>query len=205
MRLFKYGRFFKLLYPNRTWFLSPKRKVVYLTFDDGPVPEVTSFVLEELDKVGAKATFFVVGGNVKKHQEIYRQVLHKKHSIGNHTMNHVNGKYTRKQDYIENVLSCDSLIKGDNLRKLFRPPYGQLTRAQEKELKDYKVTMWSVLAYDFDDKLSAEECLDRLIKNTSAGSVVLLHDSIKTYKKLQFVLPKYLSHLKESGYKMEAL
>lgn len=205
MRVFRYGKIFKWLYPNRLWYKPSKDKVIYLTFDDGPVPEATLYVLKELGKVSAKATFFVVGDNVKKHPEVYEQVIESGHSVGNHTMNHVNGEYCRPIDYQSNVLTCESFIFKENVKKLFRPPYGKLTRSQEKLFSNYKIVMWSVLGYDFDKSLSREICLDKLINFTKPGSVVLLHDSMKTLDRLKYVLPRYLNHFHKLGYQFQAL
>jgi peptidoglycan/xylan/chitin deacetylase (PgdA/CDA1 family) len=205
MRIFKYGKIFEWLYPKRVWSIASQEKVIYLTFDDGPVPEATPFVLEELKKVNAKATFFMVGDNVKKHSSIYKSVVEAGHSVANHTMNHVNGTYCRTVDYVQNVELCQSQMLNDNPKKLFRPPYGKMTKKQEQQLSDYKAIMWSVLTYDFDPTLSAEKCLEKSINLTKNGSIVLMHDSVKTIEKLRYVLPKYLEHFTRLGYRFEVL
>lgn len=205
MRVFKYGKLFELLYPNRMWSVKTGEKVIYLTFDDGPIPEVTPYVLGELDKVGAKATFFMVGDNVKKHPEVYQEVVKKGHRVANHTMNHLNGKHCRTVDYVDNVLECERLIAQDNSPKLMRPPYGKMTSKQEKQLKEFKIVMWSVLTYDFDSNLSAEECLEKSIRLTKSGSIVLMHDSVKTIDKLKVVLPQFLNHFNALGYQFKTL
>lgn len=205
MRIFKYGKLFELLYPNRLWSKKEKEKIIYLTFDDGPVPEATPFVLQELEKVGAKATFFVVGDNVRKNQEVFQSVVNHGHRIANHTMNHLNGEHCRTVDYIENVKYCEQQIEQYNQPAIMRPPYGKLTKKQEKELKQYQVVMWSVLTYDFDANLSAETCLEKAIQLTKNGSIVLMHDSVKTIGKLKYVLPLYLEHFTSQGYQFKCL
>lgn len=204
MRIFKYGKLFEAIYPKRTWSKKTKENVIYLTFDDGPVPEATPFVLQELAKVKAKATFFIVGDNVLKHPEIYKRVVAEGHRVGNHTMNHVKGTECRKQDYLENIASCEALIEKDNKPMLFRPPYGKMTHKQQEGI-DAELIMWSVLTYDFDDRLSAEDCLAKAISLTKKGSIVVMHDSVKTIKKLQYVLPKYLAHFTNKGFEFRCL
>ena len=135
MRIFKYGKLFELLYPNRLWSKKEKEKVIYLTFDDGPVPEATPFVLQELEKVGAKATFFVVGDNVRKNQDFFQKVVNQGHRIANHTMNHLNGEHCRTIDYIDNVNYCEAQIQKYNQPAIMRPPYGKLSKNQEKEVR----------------------------------------------------------------------
>jgi len=180
MRVFKYGKLFETFYPNRTWSIPNEEKVIYLTFDDGPVPEATPWVLDQLDKYQAKATFFMVGDNVKNH--------------------------CRTKDYLDNVKECQSLIEKDNPRKLFRPPYGRMNKKQVNALKeDYQIIMWSVLTYDFDDSLSAKQCLEKAISLTKSGSIVLMHDSVKTIKKLEEVLPSYLEYFTKEGYAFKCL
>jgi len=206
MRIFKYGKLFELFYPNRTWSIPTKEKVIYLTFDDGPVPEATPWVLDQLEKYQAKATFFMVGDNVKKNPEIYKEVVNKGHSVANHTHNHVNGKYSRTKEYVDNIEECQTFIEKDNPKKLFRPPYGRMIKKQVNALKDnYKIIMWSVLTYDFDNSLDAKECLAKSIALTKKGSIILMHDSVKTIKKLEKVLPAYLEHFTKEGYEFRTL
>jgi len=203
MRIFKYGLFFEKLFPNRIWSKNTSQKEIYLTFDDGPVPEATPFVLDQLKKFNARATFFMVGDNVVKHQHLFQRVLNEGHAIGNHTMNHVNGKFCRKQDYLDNIASCQKAL--GNRTKLFRPPYGKMTSSQEALLSDYDIIMWSVLGYDFDHNLSKEKCLNKITSLTKPGSIVLLHDSGKTIDKLHYVLPRYLEHFSSRGFTFKAL
>lgn len=205
MRIFSYGKIFEWLFPKRLWAIKTTQKVIYLTFDDGPIPEVTPYVLEELNKVNAKATFFVVGDNVRKHPEIYQQVVSGGHEVGNHTMHHLKGSKTLNSSYLKDVREAQAYILKENPRRLFRPPYGRLSRAQARALPDFKVVMWSVLGYDFDPSLPPEECLKKLKQLTKPGSIVLLHDSLKTIEKLKHVLPPYLKHFSDLGYQFKCL
>ncbi len=205
MRVYKYGKLFEWLYPKRIWSKPTDEKVIYLTFDDGPVPEATSFVLQELAKIHAKATFFMVGDNVKKNQDVFMQVTQAGHRIANHTMNHVKGTLCRVQDYKENVLDCQEQISHYNQPPLLRPPYGKMTKKQVSALSEYQIVMWSVLTYDFDTGLSAKECLKKSIALTKEGSIVLMHDSIKNLEKLRYVLPRFLNHFHTLGFEFRAL
>lgn len=205
MRIFKYGKLFELFYPNRTWSKSSDEKVIYLTFDDGPIPEVTPYVLNQLDKYNAKATFFMVGDNVKKNPDVFNEVVSKGHRVGNHTMNHVNGSRCRTIDYVDNVKDCQKQLSHYNQKPLMRPPYGKMSKSQEKALSEYEIIMWSVLTYDFDAGLSQELCLQKSIQLTKNGSIVLMHDSVKTIDKIQYVLPRFLEHFTNLGFQFKAL
>ncbi len=205
MRVFKYGKLFEWIYPKRIWSKSTKEKVIYLTFDDGPVPEATPYVLQELSKINAKATFFMVGDNVKKNQDLFFQVVNAGHRVANHTMNHVKGTRCRVNDYKENVQDCQEQILEYNQPPLLRPPYGKMTKKQAFHLSEYQIIMWSVLTYDFDAGISAETCLKKSIEYTKEGSIVLMHDSLKTLDKLRYVLPKFLDHFHKQGFEFKAL
>ncbi len=210
-------RFIQRLYPERIWAFSRKDNTVYLTFDDGPIPNVTPWVLEELKKHNAKATFFCIGNNIQKHPEVYKRVIAEGHSVGNHTFNHLNGWKTELSVYIENTekakkqLEIDKSWKLDAERSssklLFRPPYGRITSEQAKMLqkKGYKIVMWDIVSYDFDTTISAEKCLENVIKNIKPGSVVVFHDSVKAEKNLSYVLPKVLEHISEKGWKCASI
>ncbi len=198
-------RFIQRLYPERIWAFPHKRDSVYLTFDDGPIPEVTPWVLDELKKYNAKATFFCIGGNVEKHPEIFRRILAEGHSVGNHTFNHLNGWQTETTEYIENVEKAEKQMSKDARRSdynpelLFRPPYGKINSKQAKALqaKGYKIVMWDIISYDYDANTSPEKCLQNVLKNIKPGSVVVFHDSLKAEKNLRYVLPKVLQFLIE--------
>lgn len=195
------------LYPRLTWHKSRKEKVIYLTFDDGPVPEITPFVLEQLNKHGAKATFFCVGGNVGRYPEILQQLIRGGHGIGNHTDHHLNGAKTDVKTYLEDVNLCqDKLRKAGVEPRLMRPPYGRIRKAQARQLQPaYEIIMWDVLTADYDRKLSPEKCLQQSIRYTQNGSVVVFHDSVKAWKNLSWVLPRYLEHFVSKGYVFKSL
>ena len=198
----------KRLFPHFTWNIKTSSRTIYLTFDDGPIPEVTPWVLAELEKYKAKATFFCVGDNIKKHANVFEAVLEKGHSIGNHTFNHLNGWKTAHNAYLENVRICEDYIPDSekSVQKLFRPPHGRLTASQSKALREnYQIIMWSVLSGDFDRKLAPEVCLKKSVQHTQAGSIVVFHDSLKAEKNLRYVLPKYLEYFDSQGFNFEKL
>lgn len=175
---------------------------IYLTFDDGPVPGVTDFVLEELTKRGMKATFFMVGDNIRKNEQLAREVLHSGNGVGNHTMHHVNGFRTSYDIYLEEIRNCQSQIQEtlSVASLLFRPPYGKITKKQFKAVvAEYDVIMWDVLTGDFDQSLGEEECLRKSIQYSRNGSIVVFHDQQKTKDKIKKVLPDYLDFLRDSG------
>lgn len=190
-------------YPERIWMKSPADNKVYLTFDDGPVAGVTEYVLNELSKRNQKATFFVVGDNVRKSPELAKELISAGNKIGNHTFNHLNGWKTEHSTYLENIELCDDVLR-DVLgikTKLFRPPYGLIKRNQAIEVSRFhEIVMWSVLTGDYDQRLNAEVVLNKSIQHTKAGSVVLFHDQLKTKAVLPKVLPPYLDYIKESGW-----
>ncbi|WP_410006352.1 polysaccharide deacetylase family protein [Aequorivita nionensis] len=197
-------RFIQRLYPERIWAFSRSSNSVFLTFDDGPIPEVTPWVLDELKKHNAKATFFCIGENVQKHPEIFQRILSEGHSVGNHTFNHLNGWKTATSEYIENIEKAkkqmhNSEFKIQNSRLLFRPPYGKITSKQAKTLqkKGFKIVMWDIISYDYDTNVSEEKCLQNVLKNIRSGSVVVFHDSLKAEKNLRYVLPKVLEFIGE--------
>lgn len=202
MYLVKTPQIIQNLFPNFTWKIPSHEKVLYLTFDDGPIPEVTPWVLQQLEAFQAKATFFCVGDNVKKHQEVFHQVVDGGHSVGNHTFNHLSGWACENIPYFHNVRRCARLVESN----LFRPPYGRLKPKQSQFLqRHYRIVMWDVLSGDFDAKISKEQCLENVIANASKGSIVVFHDSLKAEGKLQYVLPKVLQHYSERGYRFEAM
>ncbi|MFC7357882.1 polysaccharide deacetylase family protein [Jejudonia soesokkakensis] len=179
------------MYPKRIWAFSRSEPKIYLTFDDGPIPEVTPWVLDLLKEYNAKATFFCIGENVQKHPEIYNRIIAEGHSVGNHTFHHLNGWKTNTSTYIEDVSKAAEYIDS----KLFRPPYGRITSNQAKQLKKkgYRIIMWDVLSYDFEASVSEEKCLHNVLNNIENGSIVVFHDSVKAEKNLRYVLPKVLN------------
>lgn len=196
----------KKVFSSFVWDLDRGRKEVYLTFDDGPHPEITPWVLELLKEYGAKATFFCIGNNVSKFPATYRQVIDEGHSIGNHTYHHLNGWKTEKTAYIKDVEQAATLISSS----LFRPPYGKIKMEAARKLPAVlgpgaQVIMWDVLSADFDRSISKEECLHNVLSNIGNGSVVVFHDSEKAFPHLQFVLPLVLEYLKEEGYECKKI
>jgi peptidoglycan/xylan/chitin deacetylase (PgdA/CDA1 family) len=191
----------KLLYKDCIWDIKGTEKVIYLTFDDGPHPAITPFVLDELKKYNAKATFFCIGKNVVAHNEVCRRITTEDHTIGNHTHNHLNGWKTKDAIYLQNITEAAKHIDS----KLFRPPYGKIKQSQLKQLStlsfNMKAIMWSVLSGDFDRKLSPEKCLQHVIKNTKSGSIVVFHDSEKAFERLEYALPRVLKYFSEKGYR----
>lgn len=190
--------------PDRLWHKNPKEHCIYLTFDDGPVPGVTDYVLQELARRDQKATFFVVGDNVRKYPTIALELLSEGHGIGNHTFNHLNGWKTDKSVYLENITKCDKVL-GDVLgisTKLFRPPYGMITSSQALEVcRTRQLVMWNMLSGDYDQKVSPQYVLKKSIQHTKAGSIVIFHDQIKTKERLPKILPQYLDYIQKMGFK----
>lgn len=205
----KTSRIIKRIFSNYIWDLPNNENKIYLTFDDGPTPDITEWVLSELKKYNAKATFFCIGNNIQKYPEIFKKVVSDGHSIGNHTFNHLKGWKTATETYIENTALCESEIY--NLKKenttLFRPPYGRIKFSQSKLLKKkgYRIVLWDVLSADFDQTISEEKCLENVIKNTASGSIIIFHDSEKASKNMKYVLPKALAILSEKGFLFEAI
>jgi peptidoglycan/xylan/chitin deacetylase (PgdA/CDA1 family) len=205
----KTNKLIKLIFSNYVWDISTVEKKVYLTFDDGPTPEITAWVLNQLKEFNAKATFFCIGENIQKYPEIFDSILTNGHTIGNHTFNHHDGWKTKTSDYIENVLLCKEVIRKqttDNTQ-LFRPPYGKIRKSQANLLRKngYKIIMWDVLSADFDASISPEKCLHNVIRNTQPGSIIVFHDSEKSHKNLVFTLPKFLTFLKQNNYVCEVI
>lgn len=187
---------------NLVWSIKTTMKEVFLTFDDGPIPEVTPWVLETLKQYDAKATFFCVGDNVKKHPDIYRMIVDQGHKVGNHTMNHLNGWTNFNKTYFENIEKCNALIHSN----LFRPPYGKIKPSQISHLKnDYRIIMWDVLTKDYDASVTGEYCFEKVKKNCKPGSIIVFHDSIKAEKRLRKALPKSLEYLKQEGYTFSSI
>jgi peptidoglycan-N-acetylglucosamine deacetylase len=206
MQLFvhKSPQLLRAFYSDFVWNIPTDEKVIYLTFDDGPIPDVTEWVLDQLAIYQAKATFFCIGDNILKHPTIFSNVMAQRHVVGNHTFNHLNGWKTPDTTYVQNVAACQELMpSGTNL---FRPPYGRINLSQAKPLlSQYAVVMWDVLTGDFERHLSPERCLEKTLKHTTTGSIVVLHDSQKAWQNMSYVLPRTLQHFSELGYRFEAL
>jgi peptidoglycan-N-acetylglucosamine deacetylase len=190
VRLVKTPYILKRLYPHYVWDIPNKAEQVFLTFDDGPHPEITPKVLELLKQHNAKATFFLVGENAKKYPEIVAKILNEGHAVGNHTHNHLHGFKTSLEKYLENVDECANHVSS----LLFRPPYGKLSRRQGKALiaKGYRIIMWDVLSYDFDKTISPEDCAQNILKHIKPSSVIIFHDSEKAEKNMLYALNRTL-------------
>jgi len=205
MYLIKTPFWLRWLYPGLVWRKTSEKPVIYLTFDDGPIPQVTPFVLSVLEKYNAKATFFCIGDNIRKHPDVFQMLIAGGHAIGNHTFNHLKGWKTKDEVYLENFRLCDDLTKS----KLFRPPYGRVKRSQVSKLKNeyprLKIVMWDVLSGDFDLNLRPEKCLQNVLESTESGSIVVFHDSLKAFERLEYVLPRALEFWTKKGYSFEAL
>ena len=205
MYLVKTPRLLKMLYPQLTWDMPTGNRCIYLTFDDGPIPIVTPWVLNILQQHNAKATFFCIGDNVTKNPDEFEQVKNAGHIIGNHTYNHLKGWDTDDNTYLQNFLMADTQLNV----KLFRPPYGRIKQSQIKLLKQHKpdldIIMWDILSGDFDINLQPEKCLQNVLRHTTDGSIVVFHDSIKAFGRLQYVLPKALEYWSREGYSFKPL
>jgi peptidoglycan/xylan/chitin deacetylase (PgdA/CDA1 family) len=193
------------LFPNIVWQVETEAKEIYLTFDDGPVPEATPWVLEQLDEYKAKATFFMVGDNIKKNGQLFTDVINHHHSVANHTFNHLNGWNTNSRIYLENIDKAEVRL-ADNSTRLFRPPHGRLKWWQYRKIKkSFKIIMWDVLSGDYNNSLSPDECLAKSISATVPGSIIVFHDSAKSIDTLKYVLPRYLKHFDALNYTFKAL
>lgn len=201
----------KKLYPGCTWHIASREKIIFLTFDDGPHPTATPYVLDTLQQYQAKATFFCIGKNVVEYPDIYRRILDEGHRTGNHTHNHFNGWKVKNEQYINNILEAGKYIDSN----LFRPPYGRITQFQVKLLtgmashtgsnRSFRIIMWDVLSGDFDLDLSAENCSLNVINKTRPGSIVVFHDSEKAFPRMQKALPDTLQYFSEKGFRFEAI
>ena len=205
--------FLPLLYPSLIWRIPSDKKELFLTFDDGPVSGPTEFVLDTLGRHNARATFFCMGDNIRKHPEVFRKVVAAGHKVGNHTFNHLNGWKTSTEHYLSNMEQCNREIllhlsaqeKQLTPTFLFRPPYGRITRDQINAMPDSKIIMWDVLSVDYNRYLSAEKCLRNTIRATRSGSVIVFHDSFKAERNLTFVLPRYIEHFSSLGFEFNVI
>lgn len=191
-----------LFFPRYLWQVKTNKKIVFLTFDDGPT-EVTTYVLNELKKMNAMATFFCVGDNVKKYPEIFSRIVSEGHSIGNHTMTHVKGWRTNLTQYIDETDACEKLTG----TKLFRPPYGRITKKQGQELlnKGYTIVMWDILSKDYKWNLNVPNALKRIKKRVHRGSIIVFHDQPKAEQNLKNILPELLEHFRREGFQFGIL
>lgn len=197
------SRLIKYAYPGYfIWDMPAENKNLYLTFDDGPVVGITDKILKILDDFKVKATFFCVGENVAREPDLYRELINKGHTTGNHTYNHLNGWKTDSETYLGNVAKCASVVNSD----IFRPPYGRITYKQAGVLKKhYKIIMWTLLTYDFDKRISPAKCLEKALKHTRNGAIVVFHDNIKAFSNMSYALPQYIENSLNKGYTFKTL
>jgi peptidoglycan/xylan/chitin deacetylase (PgdA/CDA1 family) len=195
------------LFPWYVWRHKTAQREVFLTFDDGPHPVITPWVIEQLKLYDAKATFFCIGSNVDRYPKIFQQIIAEGHAVGNHTYHHLNGWKTKDVAYLDDIQKAAATIK----THLFRPPYGRIRKSQARQvptamrLHDAKVIMWDVLSADFDQGISPQVCLNNVIQNVRPGSIVVFHDSEKAFKNLEHTLPLTLKYLQEKRYKCSRL
>lgn len=194
----------KKLYPGCLWDMSKSGKTLYLTFDDGPHPEITAFILEELKKYNARATFFCIGENVARYPDVYQRLITEGHVVGNHTQHHINGWKSSQRDYISDVKAAGNFIDS----RLFRPPYGRMKKSQMKSLireLHMTIVMWNILAGDWDATVSPEKCYDRIKNKITPGNIIVLHDSEKAWERMSYILPRLLEDFTRSGYQFEKI
>lgn len=194
---------YRILFPETVWRIKrKKRRVVYLTFDDGPVPEVTPWVLDTLDHYGVKATFFMVGDNVARNPQLFDEIKRRGHGYGNHTMNHLQGMKTTLADYIHNIDQANELIDSS----LFRPPHGLMKWSQARAIKErYNIIMYDLVTRDYSRQMNGEEVLANVRRYVRNGSIIVFHDSLKAEKNLRYALPRAIEWLKEQGYEFETI
>lgn len=201
------------LFPNYIWNLPTTEKVLYLTFDDGPTPEITDWTLDVLKQYNAKATFFCLGNNIEKYPSIFERLIKEGHCIGNHTFDHPRGWKTKTEDYVDEAIRTQEVInlKSSNTKaskeNLFRPPYGQITTKQGRFLRKlgYKIIMWDVLAFDWNNSITKEKCAQNVISKARSGSIIVFHDSVKASERMQYALPKVLDYFTEKGFEFKRI
>ena len=194
----------KWLYPDYLWTMPHDQKKIYLSFDDGPHPQATSFVLDTLQQYKAKASFFCIGKNVAAYPELYKRILSEGHAIGNHTYDHLNGWKTDDRKYFENIAQASRYIDSH----LFRPPYGRITPFQARQSAEkmgFTVVMWSVLSGDFDTRITPQKCWRNVKQAAGNGSIIVFHDSEKAMERMAYALPEVLAHFTEKGFVFEKL
>ncbi len=195
--------FYRLLFPEAIWRIKKNRqKAVFLTFDDGPIPEVTPWVLDTLDRYGIKATFFMVGDNVARNPQLYEEVKRRGHSVGNHTMHHLQGMKVSSYRYMHDITEANDLIDSP----LFRPPHGLLRWKQARAIKDrYNIVMYDLVTRDYSKKLTPDKVFNNVKRFARNGSIIVFHDSLKAEKNMKAVLPKAIEWLRSRGYSFEKL
>jgi peptidoglycan/xylan/chitin deacetylase (PgdA/CDA1 family) len=202
LNIFRTPFFLPWVYPQLTWRIPTSEKLIYLTFDDGPVPGPTELVLDTLNRFNVKGTFFCIGDNIRKHSLVFNRILNEGHEVANHTYHHINGWRSKADKYVENINLCQAEILKYQSKpnSLFRPPYGRISKGQISQLKDYRIVMWDVLTHDYNRNIHAEVCLSQSIKATRPGSIIVFHDSHKAEKNMSYVLPRYVAHFINQGF-----
>lgn len=199
------------MYPDFLWRFPSAQQELFLTFDDGPTPDVTEFVLDMLQQYEAQATFFCIGKNIADNSELFDRIVSEGHAIGNHTHNHLKGWRTLRKVYLENTLKAQELIEQrlgtQSNRKLFRPPYGKIRKMQTRDInkQGFQIVLWDVLSADWDPNISKERCMRNIVENTTDGSIIVFHDSVKAEDKLRYVLPKVLAHFSAKGFRFRKI
>ncbi|AWA29517.1 polysaccharide deacetylase family protein [Flavobacterium magnum] len=205
----KTNRLIKRIFARYVWEVDDSNRTVYLTFDDGPTPDVTDWVLDVLGTHQIKATFFCIGNNITDNPDLFRRIVREGHAIGNHTYNHLNGWKTANDTYMENISRCQKILEENSPLpgRLFRPPYGKIKRAQATEVlkRGYKIIMWDVLTVDYDKEVSPKKCVENATRRTTSGSILIFHDSLKARVNLQIALPETIRILKEKGFRFGIL
>lgn len=202
MPIVKIPSIIKKTFPKLTWDAAKHEKAIYLTFDDGPTPQITTWVLDILKQYQAKATFFCLGKNVEQNPQIFEQIIAEGHSVGNHTYQHLNAWKVSAKDYLKDIQRCEKVFKST----FFRPPYGKINPKVAKQiLSKYKVVMWNIMSYDFDANVSPEKCFRYVEKNARRGSIIVFHDSVKAKRNMQYAVEKTLAHYSKMGYVFKAL
>jgi len=202
MYFIKTPRLLKRMFPQQVWSIDTRDKKLYLTFDDGPTPEITDWVLETLDQFHARATFFLIGKNVEQNPAMVERILARGHSIGNHTHNHMNGWESSNSAYLRNTLKTEKLLETN----LFRPPYGRIKRSQTKAMSHrFRIIMWDVLSGDFDLQAKKEKVVRNVTEHAEPGSIIVFHDSVKAKPRLQYALPRVLEYFSQQGYSFEPI
>ncbi len=203
----------KKMFQNYIWEMPSEAKTLYLTFDDGPTPEITNWILDVLNQFNAKATFFCIGKNIAKHPDVFKNILNNGHIVGNHTFDHIKGWRTSTKNYVKSITQTQKIIDSQsinpktNFKDLFRPPYGQIRPIQGKALSSlgFQVIMWDVLSFDWDKEVIKEQCLKNVVSNASDGSIIVFHDSLKAEKNMKYALPRVLEHFSKRGYSFRSI
>lgn len=205
--MYRSPAFYRWLFPNLLWRLPGQGRTLYLTFDDGPIPGPTEFVLDTLRQWQIKATFFLIGDNIRKHPGVFQRIIREGHAVGNHTFNHLDGWKTGAQKYAENVEACRRQmdVSGKEKTLYFRPPYGKITPGQVKLLQQYRIVMWDLLTNDFRKELKPEICLANTLRRLRPGAIIVMHDSLKAETNLSYVLPRLLEEAKKQNYVFKRL